>query len=50
MRRDALYLGKNVSQRLVAFRLFVLVFIYSFNDAVSSSKHVLLNGRLIGEL
>lgn len=49
MRREALYLGKNISQRLIAFRLFMLVFIYLFNDAVSSSEHVLLNGRLIGE-
>jgi hypothetical protein len=49
MRSDALYLGKNVSQRLIALRLFMLVFIYLFNDAVRSSEHVLLNGRLIGE-
>jgi len=49
MRREALYLGKNVSQRLIAFRLFTLVFIYLFNDAVSSSERVLLNSRLIDE-
>ena len=30
MRCEALYLGKNVSQRLIAFRLFMLEFIYLF--------------------
>jgi len=28
MRRDALYLGKNVSQRLIAFRIYACIYLF----------------------